>query len=121
MEKGKKSVLSSLDVVKELVGEMKNALVKGDIDKMAEYVDKSWQYKKKFSYAISNDYIEKLYDVAKRNGALGGKISGAGGGGFMYFICKFDKKHIVADKLHKLGAEIVPFAFEKYGLQTWRC
>jgi len=120
IKKGKKSVISSLDTVKDLVVDIKNALVKGDINKMAKAIDKSWEYKKKFSKTITNPYIESIYNTAKKNGAIGGKISGAGGGGFMFFICEFDKKHIVADKIEKLGAETVSFAFDKHGLQTWR-
>jgi len=120
VEKGKKEVISSLDAVKELAEKIKNSLVKGDIDKMAEFIDESWHYKKKISRYISNPYIDKLYETAKKHGAVGGKISGAGGGGFVFFICKFDKKHIVANKLEKMGAVPMTFTFDKHGLQTWR-
>ena len=53
-------------------------------------------------------------------GAIGGKISGAGGGGFMYFICKYDKKVDVIQELKKRGAEVTDFMFEPHGVITWR-
>ena len=53
-------------------------------------------------------------------GALGGKVTGAGGGGFMLFYCRYDRKHRVADRLTELGAEVAEFAFEPSGLRTWR-
>jgi D-glycero-alpha-D-manno-heptose-7-phosphate kinase len=94
--------------------------MKGEIRRIGELLDESWQYKKRFTESISNDYIDKIYSTARANGAIGGKISGAGGGGFMFYICEYDKKHQVANELQKMGVEIVPFNFDKHGLQTWR-
>jgi D-glycero-alpha-D-manno-heptose-7-phosphate kinase len=68
---------------------------------------------------ITNPQIEELYQIARKNGALGGKISGAGGGGYLLLYCKFDKKHIIARELEKLGGQVVHFTFEPEGLQTW--
>jgi len=119
-EQGKEKIKIALDSVKRLAGEMKNTLVKGKIRYLGKLLDENWENKKKFTKGITNTNIDNLYDVAIKNGAIGGKISGAGGGGFMFFICEFDKKHIVADKLEKMGAEIMDFTFDKYGLQTWR-
>lgn len=53
-------------------------------------------------------------------GAYGGKVSGAGGGGFMFFVCEYDKKHIVANELQKKGATVVDFSFEPLGARSWR-
>jgi D-glycero-alpha-D-manno-heptose-7-phosphate kinase len=61
-----------------------------------------------------------MYDEARKHGALGGKITGAGGGGFMLLYCRFDKKHKVAERLKGMGCTITEFAFEPFGLQTWR-
>jgi D-glycero-alpha-D-manno-heptose-7-phosphate kinase len=121
MEKEVSEVISALDEVKKIVKQMKKALVKGDIDEIGYLLDRNWIQKKRFSKKITNDYLNDLYETAKKNGVLGGKISGAGGGGFMFFICEFDKKHKVSDKLNKIGAETIPFNFDKFGLQTWRC
>jgi D-glycero-alpha-D-manno-heptose-7-phosphate kinase len=113
-------VVDALDNAKRLARETKDALLKGDIHRIGELLNESWEYKKRFTSKISNQHIDHIYEVAIRNGAVGGKISGAGGGGFMFFICEYDRKHVVANELEKLGAEIVNYNFDKHGLQTWR-
>jgi D-glycero-alpha-D-manno-heptose-7-phosphate kinase len=117
---GKEQVISALDNAKRLATETKDALMKGEIRRIGELLNESWQFKKRFSESISNDHIDRIYSTAMANGAIGGKISGAGGGGFMFFICEYDRKHLVADELQKIGVESVPFNFDKHGLQTWR-
>ena len=99
---------------------MKNALLKGEIRYMGELLNEAWTYKKNYTNNISNEYLDKIYKTALSTGAIGGKISGAGGGGFMFFICEYDKKRDVARELTSLGANIVGYNFEKYGFQTWR-
>jgi D-glycero-alpha-D-manno-heptose-7-phosphate kinase len=79
----------------------------------------AWLHKRKFASGITNPQIDQLYEIARANGAIGGKLLGAGGGGYILFICKFDKKHIVAKELEKAGGVIVDFNFEFKGLQTW--
>jgi D-glycero-alpha-D-manno-heptose-7-phosphate kinase len=69
---------------------------------------------------ISNPQIEEMYEEARRQGALGGKVTGAGGGGYMLFYCEHRSKHRVADALVKMGATVDEFAFEPQGLRTWR-
>jgi D-glycero-alpha-D-manno-heptose-7-phosphate kinase len=120
MSENKPVVIGALDDSKRLATEQREALVKGDVHRMGELLDASWQAKKKFTSSISNDRIDTIYNAAKDNGAIGGKISGAGGGGFMYFICEYDRKHEVAKALSALGVEIRNFNFEKNGMQTWR-
>ncbi len=113
-------VVEALDNTKRLAIETKDALLRGNIRAIGELLNESWEHKKNFTSKISNERIDRIYDTAMSNGAIGGKISGAGGGGFMFFICEYDRKHIVADKLTELGVEIVNYNFDKYGLQTWR-
>ena len=64
--------------------------------------------------------IDAMYQAAIDNGAYGGKVSGAGGGGFMYFICEYDRKHMVAKELRKWGAKVTDFMFEPNGAHSWR-
>jgi len=116
----KEDVIAALDNAKRLAAETKDALMKGDIRRMGELLNESWEYKKKFTQKITNDRVDNIYRTAMENGAIGGKISGAGGGGYMFFICEYDKKHIVADELAKLDVHITHFNFDKHGLQTWR-
>lgn len=113
-------VVSALDNTKRLAKETKDALMMGDIKRMGELLNESWEQKKRFTGSITNDRVDTMYSTAIKNGAIGGKITGAGGGGFMFFICDYEKKHIVADELGKLGAEMARFNFDKHGLQTWR-
>ncbi len=105
---------------KKLAKKMSEAVQKGDIDEAGELLEQSWQYKKQFSDSITNRNINSLYNGAKAKGAIGGKVSGAGGGGFMYFICKYDKKPDVVQELKKRGAEVTDFMFEPEGVITWR-
>jgi len=110
----------ALNASKVLAKSIGKALENGNIDKAAAELDESWKYKKQFSDKVSNRQIDKFYDIAKANGAIGGKVSGAGGGGFMYFICEYDKKPKVSEVLKKAGAELTEFAFDPKGVTSWR-
>lgn len=112
--------VKALDESKRLAKEISDTLVKGNIDDAGALLHESWEYKKKFSDSISNKHIDSLYNAAISKGAIGGKISGAGGGGFMYFICKYDRKVDVLQELKKRGAEVTDFMFEPHGVTTWR-
>ncbi len=68
---------------------------------------------------ISTPSIDEMYEAACKGGALGGKILGAGGGGYLLIYAPFNRKHIVAEELQGLGGEIVDFEFEFKGLRTW--
>ena len=110
----------ALDQSKRLAKDICESIRKGKLDEAGTLLDESWQYKKQFSNNVTNRNINSLYNIAKSQGAIGGKVSGAGGGGFMYFICEYDKKAIVAQELKKHGAEITDFMFEPNGVKTWR-
>ena len=112
--------IDALNESKKLAKKMSEAIQEGNIDYAGELLDQSWEYKKQFSSSISNRHINSLYSGAKAKGAIGGKVSGAGGGGFMYFICKYDKKPSVVQELKKRGAEVTDFMFEPDGVVTWR-
>ncbi|MCE5296058.1 MAG: GHMP kinase [Euryarchaeota archaeon] len=116
----KEDVVNALDNTKRLARETKDALVMGDIKRMGELLNESWEHKKRFTGNVTNERVDAIYSAAMNNGAIGGKITGAGGGGFMFFICDYERKHCVANELDKLGAKPVNFNFDKYGLQTWR-
>ncbi|MDR2846116.1 MAG: kinase [Candidatus Methanoplasma sp.] len=110
----------ALDETKRLAQEICDALKSRDIDKTGRLLDESWTYKKQFSDKVSNDSINRFYDTAMKNGAIGGKVSGAGGGGFMYYICEYDKKPDVANALKDAGAEVTEFMFDPNGVSAWR-
>ena len=113
-------VVDALENSKRLARETKDSLLRGNIRQIGELLNESWEQKKRFTSKISNDRLDSIYETALANGAIGGKISGAGGGGFMFFICEYDRKHMVANELAKMGVDIVNYNFDKHGLQTWR-
>lgn len=112
-------IVRALDETKALAIAMKEALLLGQINEFGPLLHEAWCGKKKFSSKITSPHIDELYEVAKQNGATGGKLLGAGGGGHLLLFCNFDKKHIVAEKLEKMGGQITDFNFEFRGLQTW--
>jgi len=105
---------------KELAVEMKNALLQRRLNDFGDLLDEAWQSKKKLSPKISNPKIDEMYESARKAGAIGGKVTGAGGGGYMLFYCRFECKHRVAEALRKMGGIPTGFAFDFNGLQTWR-
>ncbi len=111
---------TALDMSKEIALEMAAALEKDDIDETGRLLDAGWKYKKQFSEKITNPKIDELYNAALSAGAVGGKVSGAGGGGFMFFICDYDRKFVVSEQLMKHGATITDFLFEPNGVMAWR-
>ena len=99
---------------------MKNALLQGRLNQFGEYLHQAWIEKKQLAGAISNEKIDTLYHLAMKRGALGGKILGAGGGGYLLLYCPYNRKHLIAADLEKVGAQVTPFNFENQGLTTWR-
>jgi len=112
-------VLNALHKTKELAYVMRDFLVAGDTVSAGELLHKAWQEKKKMSQNVTNAHIDQIYDIAVANGALGGKVSGAGGGGHMFFICKPGKEHLITGAIQQAGAKIVPFKFSSEGLEVW--
>lgn len=112
--------LAGLRAQKALAVEMKNALLQRRLREFGALLDTAWEAKKRMSDRISNDRIEELYSEAREAGALGGKVTGAGGGGYVLLYCRHDRKHRVAERMLELGATVDEFAFETSGLRTWR-
>ncbi len=118
-KKKEHSVLKAMEQLKQITVEMKNALLQGRVADFGRLLHQAWLNKKQMAKQITTSSIDLLYDAARQHGALGGKILGAGGGGYLLLFCEFDKKHIVAEKLEELGGQIVEFTFDDHGLQTW--
>jgi len=105
--------------IKELCNKMYTSILNKDLDLFGDLLDRSWNNKRKLSDLISNDRIDTIYKIVKDVGVIGGKISGAGGGGCMIFFCESDKEHFVESKLVSLGVKLIPFSFDYTGLKTW--
>lgn len=120
-----KNTMSS-SAVKEMVDEnvrlcyaIRNHLLRGNLEKFGECLDTSWQLKRNFSKMISNNHIDDIYNGAIANGALGGKLLGAGGGGhFIFYVRPFEKFRLL-DYLKSKNLTIQNFRFEHNGLITW--
>ena len=111
--------IEAMHHLKDQAKMMKEALLMGKIDKIGEILDYGFQQKKEMAAKISNIEIEAIYNTVKLAGASGGKISGAGGGGFMIFYCPGNTKFNVIKSLQQFGGSLSPFSFTKHGLTTW--
>ena len=98
---------------------MKEVLLRGNLDEIGQILNYGWNYKKKMADGITNPMMEYLYSIALKNGATGGKISGAGGGGFMFFYCPGNTCYQVAEVLNKEGGQVKRYDFVNNGLTTW--
>ena len=119
VEHKRDKVIESLHQAKEIAILMKNALLRGRINDFGGLLHEAWLGKKNLDPQITSSEIDKLYETARKHGAIGGKILGAGGGGYLLIYCDFCKKHIVAEKLEEIGGQVVDFGFDYNGLQTW--
>jgi D-glycero-alpha-D-manno-heptose-7-phosphate kinase len=111
--------MEGLRAQKELALAMKEALLTGALHEFGSLLGEAWIQKKRMSPFITNSRIDDLYDTAVRKGALGGKITGAGGGGYILLFCDFAKKHRVIEALELAGAGITEFTFSDRGVMTW--
>ena len=98
---------------------MKEALLKGRLHEFGHILDYGYQQKRKMAEGISNPLMEEIYETAKAAGATGGKISGAGGGGFMIFYCPGTTKYKVIKSLERFGGHHKNYQFVEHGLKTW--
>jgi D-glycero-alpha-D-manno-heptose-7-phosphate kinase len=118
--KKKNESLEAMHKVKDEAFRMKNCLLREELWELGKALNVSWTNKKKMAKHISNEFIDHIYETATSNGALGGKISGAGGGGFMFFYCPGNTCYQVAEALIKLEiGNVQQFEFSKKGLTTW--
>ena len=115
----KQSSIEAMHHLKEQAVMMKEAILKGNLNRIGEILDFGWQNKKQMTAGISNSFIDEFYSTAMKNGATGGKISGAGGGGFMIFYCPNNTRFRVIEALAKYGGRTRRYTFTKEGLRSW--
>tara|TARA_X000000950_G_scaffold9140_2_gene10128 strand:- start:30426 stop:31781 length:1356 start_codon:yes stop_codon:yes gene_type:complete len=104
----------------DLTYEIKNQLLRGKLNDFGISMDKAWENKRRFSKSISSSEIDNIYSEAKKSGAIGGKLLGAGGGGFFLFYVDPSKRQKVLKKLEKMNLNIFRFIFDDLGLQSWK-
>jgi D-glycero-alpha-D-manno-heptose-7-phosphate kinase len=112
--------IDAMHRIKAQATTMKETLLKGNLNKIGGILNEGWEYKKRMAEGISTDLFEQIYETAMRAGASGGKISGAGGGGYIFFYCPENSRYRVIEALSSEHQCIVhPFQFTKHGLCTW--
>lgn len=119
LREGRTETVEALEGTRELAVSMKNELLRGDIDEVGRLLDEGWQLKKRFAEGITNPQIDSFYDRARAAGAIGGKLTGAGGGGHLLLFCDVERRTGLVREIRKMGGEVVDFSFEPEGLQTW--
>lgn len=120
MASSESKAIEALHQLKSDAVEMKRALLTGQIDTMAEILNASWRAKRSTAAGISNSRIDELLELAMSNGALGGKVSGAGGGGFVFFLVHPEYRYKLIEALTRAGANATPVMFTPGGSDTWR-
>lgn len=118
----KKSTSKPMEAMHELKKQafsMKEAFLKSDVEAIGRILHESWLNKKEMASGISNPFIEEIYDAAMVAGATGGKISGAGGGGFMIFFAPNTHRYEVMKALKQFDGQLVDYQFTHNGLDSW--
>jgi D-glycero-alpha-D-manno-heptose-7-phosphate kinase len=110
--------VESLHEIHELADVMRTALKAGNLDRFGELLHKGWEAKKRVSQKISTSRIDELYGAALAEGAIGGKITGAGGGGFLLLYCPKPAQQKVRNRLTGIGAREMDFEFDFQGAQV---
>lgn len=113
----KKNVVDNMHYIKELGYKILDAVESGNITDVGIMFDQHWQHKKRISTKMTNPHFDRIYKIAKENGALGGKISGAGGGGFFLFYVE-EKRDKFREEMKKLGLREMRYRFDFEGTKV---
>lgn len=116
---GEAARIAAMHEVKKQALQLKNELLTGNLHAIGKNLRYGWENKKKTSASITNAHIDRIYDLALKSGATGGKISGAGGGGFAMFYCPDETRYDVIEALSALNLEFRRYEFTHHGLTTW--
>jgi D-glycero-alpha-D-manno-heptose-7-phosphate kinase len=115
---GDRRTIAALNAIKSLAGNMQSALRQGDLDGFGTLLHDSWMQKMQVANGISTGYIDHCYETARRAGASGGKVTGAGGGGFLLLYCREEMQPAVTRALEPLGITRMPFDFTSHGAEV---
>ncbi len=118
-KQGRTETVDGLKSLHALTFKMKDALLMGKLKDFAEMLDLEWRNKVKVNPNVTNPGIDEMYAVALQNGVIGGKLLGAGGGGYLLLFCEIDKRRNVREKLEAMGGQFTDFSFVNEGLQVW--
>jgi D-glycero-alpha-D-manno-heptose-7-phosphate kinase len=119
ISEGIPKALEAMHALKQEAVTMKASLLRGDFKEIVEGMRQGWINKKRSADTVSNPHIDEIYDEAVKAGALSGKVSGAGGGGFMMFFVAPEKRMSVIRTLSKFSGQVSNCHFTKHGAQAW--
>ena len=105
--------------MKNQVFELRRYLENGEVDGVGDLLHEGWCLKQRLSSQITNSEIDVMYHKARQAGAIGGKVLGAGGGGFMMLYCPGNSRYDVMTAMSHFGGEFRKFNFTENGLETW--
>ena len=114
------TAIEAMHKIKQSAIDMKTAILRGEIDTFATILGQAWEDKKKMATSITNPMIQQAFDKALGAGAIAGKVSGAGGGGFIMFVVEPTKRKNVERALSGLEGRVVEFQFSDKGTQSWK-
>lgn len=114
-ERNRAAVIDALHVIKNTALAIRNDLLKGDIETLGDHLHESWVAKRQLASGITDPWIDQWYQVARESGARGGKIAGAGGGGFLLLYCDRQHQDRVTEALQAQGLHRMDFRFETGG------
>ncbi len=114
------TAIEAMHKIKQSAIDMKTAILRGEINTFATILGQAWEDKKKMANSITNPMIQEAFDKALSAGAIAGKVSGAGGGGFIMFVVEPTKRKEVERALSALEGRVVEFQFSDKGTQSWK-
>lgn len=119
-ERKDEEVMDALGEIKEQAVQAKACVLRGDLGGLAEVLREGWRTKRRLAAGISTDEIDELYDDAIELGAVGGKLLGAGGGGFLLLMVPFPRRSELVSQMRERGLMPTNFSFVEQGAQAWR-
>jgi D-glycero-alpha-D-manno-heptose-7-phosphate kinase len=119
VEGGEDGVLAALEDLKRLTHEMKKSLLRSRVRDFGMLLHQAWGLKRVLASGISDPGIDALYESALGAGAIGGKLLGAGGGGYLLVFVPFNKRNSVRNALETAGGRVVDFQFDHEGAKSW--
>ncbi|MBS3088765.1 galactokinase [Candidatus Pacearchaeota archaeon] len=111
------SKMEQMHIIKDIGKEIKTSLEQGDCKKFGKWLNVHWETKKKFSEKMSSGLIDSSYEAGLKSGAIGGKLVGAGGGGFLMFYCDNNKRQL-RETMEKIGLKELNFRFDGDGCKV---
>ena len=117
-QQGDPETIRRLDSIKELGLEIRTVLEEGDLEAFGDLLHQAWMEKRQLTEGITNPFLDQCYQTARENGALGGKVTGAGGGGFLMLYCTEEHQDHVTEALTEMGLRRCPFTLDEEGVQV---